>query len=357
MAVTTVSDIGTALGNAGALGSRAWEATTQSGGIAHRFAMPVEIGRGNTTRQIPRWGALPVAAARTENAAAVTPTTLTSPAAPTAARAKYGLAMGASDEAENATLVENSLVDRVKYELVLANQRYIDYDSLVGMANYLYGQLSVQVGSTGVGLVRQTLITGYNSIAASLGDDIVLVAHIEGYGKAQLHAEAAAAGASIYNQQDVGVLSDELKGLFANRLFGDKSMGAAVTNFHLFSMYGGRLHVFCSPYRAELATNGSDKVGAIYTPYLPGLNGMDAGANMETARVQPTYAIGYRANPVPASEPTMVGRMDVMQQFIRHVLSPRTFAGVLSGVWDIVADATPSELYDASGVGLIYAAS
>lgn len=357
MAVTQISDIGTVLGAGGALASKAWEATTRSGTIAHRFALPVLVPQSASTVQLPRWGARQAAAVRTEIAAAVTPTTLPTPDAPTAGVAKYGLAMGVSDEVENTVIPENSLIERIRYELIDANMVYIDENSSVGLGNYRYGQLSNTVGTSGAALVRSTLLAGYKQIANTIGNDVVTVVHIEGYGRGQLHDEAIQAASSMYAPGVDSQLSAELRGLFAKQMFGDANQGAALDNFHLFSMFGNKIHVFCSPHNSELATSGGDKLGAIYVPYIPGLNGMDTGANMAMTKVQPTFAYGYRADPVPASRRTMIDPQDIYQQTIRHVLSSRVFAGVYQGVQDIVASASPAELYDASGRGILYLAS
>lgn len=358
MAVTQGSDIGTTLGQAGALASKAWEATTRSGTIAHRFALPVLIPRGNATVQLPRWGARSAAAARTEIQAAVTPTTLPTVTAPTAGRAKYGFAMGVSDEAEQITIPDNSVVERIRFELIDGNQAYIDEDSSVGIGNYRYGQLANSTGTSGAALVRSVLVTAYSQIAATTGADTVCVAHLDGvYGKKQLHNEAIQAASSMYAPGIDSQMSTELQALFAKRMFGDASQTAALANFYAFSLFGGKLHVFFSPHETELATSGSDKVGAVYVPYIPGLNGMDAGASVAAAKVQPTFNYGYRADPVIASRATMMNPTDYMQQTIKHVISSRFFNGIYQLVEDIVADATPGESYDASGRQVIYVAS
>lgn len=360
MAVTTSTETAN-LGHATAVASKAWERSSRRGTVAQRFALPVKIPYGATAVRVPRWGAAVAASVRSENAVAVTATTLNTPAAPTASAAEYGLAIGITDQAEWRAIEENSPGERARIELAYANAFYLSGDSAVGIANYHYTQITNVTGTSGAALVRSTLASCRAALATTLDDDsLTYVCHIEGKGKADLEAEVVSAGAGIYSQgvDNGSPLSSELRGLFTKQLFGD----AGGDRFDLDSIvlgtyFNGRVVLVQSPHRSELATVSSDKIGCMYLPYLPGLNGVENAASAVQSQIQPTFCYGYRADPAPRTRKTMLNVEDVPQGPFMHTIGGRAFNGVFAAVDDVIASANGGILFDDSGRRVRYAAT
>lgn len=359
MANTTSTETAN-LGHATYVASRAWERSSRRGTIAQRFALPVEIVRGSTGVTVPRWGAALSASARSENASAVTATTMSTPAAPVATAAEYGLAIGITDPAEWRAIKENSPGDRARIELAYANAFYLSGDASVGIANYHYTQITNVTGTADVALVRSTLASCRAALSTTLDDDsLTYVCHIEGKGAADLANEVLTAGAGVYSQGvDAGSpLSSELRGLFTKQLFGD----AGGDKFNLDSIvlgsyFNGRVVLVQSPHRSELATVSSNKIGCMYLPYMPGLNGVENAAAAVQSEIQPTFCYGYHADPAPLSRKAMFNVDDVPQGPFMHTIGGRAFNGVYALVDDVIASANGGILFNDSGRRVRYAA-
>lgn len=345
MAVNTTTEFATT-GHAGALTVEAMMSDSRAPSIAHRFARRVVLADGAPSMRLPRRGAGPAAASRSEGAAAVTPTTITTISTPTLTPAKYGLAMGLTDEAQQRGAgAGNDPEAMLNEDMIWANARYVDCDSTVGLANALYDGFSNTVGGA-TSLTIGRILSASSTVWATVGDDVNLVCHIEGYGRDDLESEQTSTTANARINYNL----DLLRNLLADDLFGLETP-------YIGSLFSNRVHVFCSPRRDELKTDTGSKVGAVYVPDFAGISGQ-AGASTEgSRRVQP--ALGYVVDERPArvSEKTMVNPRTIQGMAAVHVIGYRAFAGVYQAVQDIVARVGTGELYDAAGVEMRYAAS
>lgn len=359
MAVTTSTETAN-LGHATAVASKAWERSSRRGTVAQRFALPVKIPYGATSVRVPRWGAALSAAARSENAAAVTATTLSTPSAPTASAAEFGLAVGITDQAEWRAIEENSPGERARIELAYANAFYLAGDSAVGIANYHYTQITNVTGTSGAALVRSTLASCRQALASTLDDSsLTYVAHVTDKGVNDLQNEVMTAGSGIYSQGvDAGSpISDELRGLFTKQLFGDAGPEFDIDSIVIGTYFNGRVVLVQSPHASELATVNGDKIGCMYLPYVDGLNGIRSGMSPKQMQVQPTFCFGYHEDPVPRTRRTMMDVADVPQGPFMHTIGSRAFAGVYASIDDVIASANGSILFDDSGRRLRYSAT
>lgn len=343
---TTTSSGTSGLGNQGARGRKALYTTGRSRPISPAFAAMFDRQRGEPSSiYVPRIGAAISAAALGESDAAATPTTLPTVGSATITLAGYRASMGVTSEGRYRTLEENDPVNIEEEELMYAMEMYLTEDASVGMT-YQYTQVTAVEGNSGAKLTRAGILRCAQTVWAAMNtDDLHLVAIIDGKGRADLRIEAAtSASAALANE----AMSEEVRSLLLANNFNP-------SRYNYLLSLDGRVHVFVETKQSTLRTASSDKVGCVFAPALPGLNGI--GSSEQNRIIVPAFGIGNTPDPVSAARRTMLNPRDRDTNVGKIVIADRAYTGVPDLVQDAYGNGGTAILNQSAACRLLYSAT
>lgn len=326
MAVTAVSDV--AVAGHGTQSQVAYESVGRVEPTIFRFMPLIELGQGWPSHTFPTWGAGIDAAATTESQAALTPQSLGTLGSLALTPSGVRASMGGSSEAFLRVLPENDLLSRYTMEIKNAMARYFAYDSSVGVTKYQFTQVSASGGS------GTATVSGILDVAlarrAALGDASVhLIAWLDDAGINQIDDDIRSGGATSLGG---AAMQDEIAEILYKNGF-----EAGRSGYHY--TVAGSVHIFKDPNPSALAQSAPNRVGCVFVPHLPGLNGIPLQSDKPqplTANLAPAFGMAFRSDPVIAAKigcPT--GQVVYGEDEAgRYAIIPRSYAGINQGIVD-----------------------
>lgn len=280
--------------------------------------------QGAAAVPIVRRGAGMSAAARTENAAGITPTALATPTSSVATPAYYGIATGISTPAINRAGPNIDIQAMSKGDAALACAKYLITDETVGLHTEI-AALSKTVGNSSSRLSLATIKAGAALVWPDVGDTEVLVCVINGIGYIHVEAEISASGSPNVSL-DPGV-PEMFRPFFTE---GDGRWAGTIM--------GGRIAILVQPHSSYTYSSGGAYYGYICKAPRGAMPGLADGPQSEfnagsEGGVEPAFAIGYYES--PAAGPEMSGQQVETVQTAVGPLAAVTRSASGANTWEI----------------------
>lgn len=347
MALSAATNVAVA-GHAGALAvRRAYSTTGRSLPVIARFAVIDPCPQGAPSIILSRWGSAVSAASVAESAAAATPTTQPTMGSVTLTPAGGRASMAITSEGQNRTIPENDVMARQDFEVGYAVSRYASIDTTTGLT-YQLSQFSASGGNSGSTLTVAGILNRAAVVWNAINDDTVhLVALIDGKGRDDLETEMRSSGNSYLTNI---ALEPWVQSLWAKSPF-------ARENGYYATCGGGRVHIFVERTRDALIQSGGDRIGGVFVPYLPGLNGVPLdGMSDQQDAVAPALALTYREMPTIAADDTTDRRKVIQTPTGPASVLRRSYAGTNDRYVDAWISVGSGILSQSSGTQLLYVA-
>lgn len=285
-------------GHQGAEGRLAFYSTGMPKPISLGHCFMMVRGRGYPSCYFAKLGALPIAAAESEGAAAVTPTALSTPTGVTLTPAKYLISLAINSEAHWRALEVNDPLEIARKFAGYAAGHYLMSDNTVGLSE-VFGTVSATGGNTGAAATLDGVLDAAETVRQNLDDaNLVVSVIIDGKGQRDLQTDIYTNASAVFGNPTI---ANTIKSVMSDA----GSMQADEDDGYWFAI-DGKTPVFVEPGYSMLDQSGGDRVGVACispTDKIRGKAGIRISSAMQGGdrEISPAFAMAVDEFPASAT--------------------------------------------------------